>query len=239
MRRGFTSLEVLLLVAVIGAVLGGATKWFHGDSKRAKDSQVATANVNAATDAVDSVAKKRSATAAASVAEIGKAAHDAPTSPQSEFIKREVEVALSNLEKPDFEAQLRSHQRYISFLEGRLDKADEQYAREFSRSVVLTQERDSALADLNQARIERDAVDNELVKVAAVRMAEQRQRMLLGAGLAVLVVLYLWVKFTHFSPHQMAESVSNIRKGDEPIVAIDSSANRLQQFLVRTINKLK
>lgn len=93
-NRGEVSLIVMGVILLVGAVAWVLPKAFHGESRRAEQSQETTENLLAATT-------KQGAVAAASVVKIGEANATAPESPEKSFIGQEVGVALSSLPPPD------------------------------------------------------------------------------------------------------------------------------------------
>jgi len=236
--RGTVIVEVALVVALLG--LGGIwvkNQFFHGDTKRAKESVKTTELVNTATDRLLEAEQAKGALAAASVTKIGEVAASSPDSPEKSFITREVPLALASLPAPDPKALLEAEKRRVAVMEGKLAEADRLYAKAIGRAEELSILAAKHKAELDEARAAKDKADAALVKVAAERRAREQQ-MLVIAGIGALIFIYaIWVKASHFSPHQVAASMTDIRSGVAPVVAIDTPSTRLQQFLVRHLTK--
>jgi uncharacterized membrane protein YsdA (DUF1294 family) len=241
-NKGSVILEVALVVALLG--LGGLwfkNQFFHGDTRRAEASQEATAVVKETVAVVDEAAKKQSAVAAASVVKIGEANAGAPESPEKSFITREVGVALANLEAPDQKALLEAERRRVAVMEGRLEEADKRYAAALGEAEKLRQEREKALRERELAFAERDAIDRKLSEVAAARRAREQQLFVIGLVAASFVALWVWTKFTHLSPWQVAKAVEDMRAKayQDPVEAIDVAASPLQQTVTRASVKIR
>lgn len=225
-NSGFAVLVYLVAVALVAAgVLVFKPRALHGDSKRADASVAASARVEAALTTPAAVA-------AASVAKIAEANSAAPASPSKDFIAREAPLALANLPPPDPQALLDAERRRAAVMEGQLTEARTLYDAALARADEANKEKVAALA----ARAKADA---NLETTAAARLAAEHEGNLYKlAGIAALV-LYLYVKFTHFSPGSMATIVSDIRGGVSPITAIDTAASGLQQRLVSWLTHWK
>lgn len=237
-HRGSATLLVVLALALGGAGFALIAPKFSGDNRRADQSAAATAQLNTATDATIAAEQARSATAAASVVKIGEANAIAPESPARTFVAQEIPVALANLPAPDPAALLAAEKRKVAVLEGRLTEASALYATALTQAEQLQARAREAETALATARAERAAVDQRLAEVAAARAAAARQRNLALLAAGIVAALWLWAKITHFSPLQIASTVRDIRDGVEPITALDTPANRLQQKLVNLLSKL-
>lgn len=238
-KKGDATIIVLAVVAVVGvAAWLFKPRSIHGESRRADESARTTERVNAATDEVLEAERKKGAQAAASVTKIGEAAAESPESPAKSFITREVPLALASLPTPDPMALIEAERRKSAVMEGRYEEASRLYKDAFTQVSKLQQEKEEALIALEKARLERQKADQAILEAAAANRAMQMQRNLF-IGLCVLVgVLWIWAKITHFSPSQIASSVRDIRAKtyQDPIEALDVSANRLQQKIVRWLS---
>ena len=219
-RRGLTSLELLLVLAVLGAA--GFTfgpKLFSGASSRADKSSKATQQLEQATQA-------QGASAAASVAKIGEANTLSPESPARDYISREVPVALSKLPPPDPDALMQAERRRAAVMEGRLDEARRLFETEAKRASRLQQERDEALIARRQA-------DVALQEAAAAERARTQQAM----GIAALAVLlgggWIWARLNGLSLGTVAEIRASVLKGDSLESALDRVASTRQQAAIR------
>lgn len=223
-QRGEVTLIVLLAVLVLGGGAWGLskTKWFHGDSKRAKTSTETTDALLAAKD-------KQAAVAAASVVKIGEANTTAPESPNKVFIGREVPVALASLPPPDAEALLAAERRKAAILEGRLIEADKLYGEAMKSAAQYQQEAARAIAA-------KRASDLALEQAAGEARGAEQQAFwfMLIAGAAV--ALYVWTKLSHISPLSLSAAVRDIREGtgetNPAIAALDSNTTPFQQLNV-------
>ncbi len=230
MKPNSAGVAPLVYVAVLAIIGLGAIlfkpKWLHGDSQRAAESAKTTQAL------VDSQ-KKLSATAAASIVTIGEAAASSPDSREKEFIIREVPVALSTLEAPDPTALIEAEKRKNAVLQGKIDVIDRLYGDQAKVADSLRRENAAVLAA-------KRASDAELAQVAAERLgAEKTAARWLFVAVAC-VILYLYVKITHVGPGALAEAVSDMRKqgATSGITALDGVTSRIQQKMVRIINKL-
>lgn len=253
-NKGFTGAELIFVAALLAAVglFVLKPKKLDGESRRADQSQAATQEVKETQkavdekqEAIDRTNKQKSATAAASVSTIVKAANEAPKSPQSAFIAREGSLALTYLEAPDAMALLASEQRYTAFLEGKVEMIQSLYSDAYKESKELANklEREKeakaeAEKERNEAYAKRDAIDQKLIVKAAEHLATERQR---NAAILIAVVVFgfwVWAKMTHFSPFQMKNAVLDIKNGEQPIVALDTYATPLQQRIVNFLTKV-
>lgn len=221
MRRAFTTLEVLLVVAILGA-LGWAAKptLFPGASKRAAASTAATANVEAATNAQGS-------SAAASVTKIGEANAAAPASPTREFISREIPVALAKLPAPDPIALIEAERRRVAVMEGHLEEARHLYESAAKQAAELQRERDQAMAA-------RRAVDLELEQTAAAEHARTLQAIGLSAVALLVGAAWLYARLYSISPTTLGRIAADVRSGAKPIDAMDT---HLAPWLHHKVNR--
>lgn len=223
--KGIANVVIILAVVLLGGGAWGIskTKWFSGDSRRAKTSTETTADLIAAKD-------KQGAVAAASVVKIGEANQAAPDSPAKAFIAREVPVALASLPAPDVQALIAAEQRKVAVMEGRLAEADRLYGDAMKRADEYQKEAQRAVAA-------KRAADLKLEQAAAeTRGAEQQKFWFMCLAIAAFV-LWAYVKITHISPGSLARAVADIRSGtgetNPAIQALDSATTPLQQWIVR------
>jgi prepilin-type N-terminal cleavage/methylation domain-containing protein len=214
-RRGFTTLEVLAVVAVVGVVLVWLKPKLGSGKHDAQASVAATAAVVQTVDA-------QGASAAAGVVAIGTANSMAADSPSKSFIAREVPSVLSKLPAPDPVALLEAEKRRAAVMEGRLEEASKLYEREAKRAEKLQQERDTAIA-------ERQAVDVRLSEAAAAREAAQRQSLIFKAGMAAVGLLAAAIWFYRVSPTSLGRIVADIRAGVPATAAFDAHTSPLLQ----------
>lgn len=209
MRKAFTLLEVLLVIALIGAGASYvAPKLFNKDSRSANKSQKATANLIAASDA-------SSASVAASVVVIGEANANAPASKEKEFISKEVPLVLSQLSPPDPKKLLEASERRAAVLEGNLALVNRLYADASKNAAELSKE-------LEKARIDRQQVDLALSEAAAYKLGAERTKLAMGVVIALLVAGIAYVKIYSITPGSLGNIVADIRSGSNPIQAIDT-----------------
>lgn len=227
-HNGIAPLVIIAGIAVVGllGLLVVKPKATHGESRRADESTETTAALVEAT-------KKQSAEAAASVAKIGEANAQQPDSPTKEFIAREVPVALAKLPTPDPLALLEAEKRKVAVLEGKQEVIASLYNAALHRADTLERERAKALAAKQES-------DLRLEQKAAEHLGAERQRNQLLLVAAIAVGLFLYVKFTHFSPGAIAGAIADIRKGTyaDPVTAIDVKASNLQQSIVNFMHRL-
>ena len=220
-KRAFTTLEVLAVVAILGALgFAVAPKWFPGASRRANNSAKATQQLEQATNAQGS-------SAAASVAMIGTAAGMATSSPAVDFIRREVPVALAKLPTPDPTALIQAEQRRVAVMEGKLDEARRLYEVEAKRAAKLQEERDEALAARKQA-------DVALQEAAAAEHARTMQAVGLGALALILGGLWVFAKVNGLSVATLGQMAADMRQpGSNAVDVLD------KYVPVRLWNKVK
>lgn len=208
--RGEATLLIIGIVAA-GAALGfwGMPRLFHGASKRAAASTVATANLIASNGALG-------ASAAASVAKLGEANSMAPESPAKDFIAREVPVALSKLPAPDPYELLAAEKRRVAVMEGKFELAKSLYVDAASKADKLQK-------DLDKSEAARREADLDLEKAAAVELASFRRNIILGALLGLALILWLVARFYGVSPAVLGRIAADVRAGIPPIQALDAN----------------
>jgi prepilin-type N-terminal cleavage/methylation domain-containing protein len=220
-KSAFTLIEIVVVVALLGAAATWlAPKVFHGDSRRAKQSQEATA------DLLDAQ-KAKEGNIAASVVVIGQANAEAPASPSKEFIAREVPLALSQLSAPDAIALLEASERKKAVMEGQLKQADKLYGQATAKVEDLVKK-------LAEAEEQRKASDLAISEAAAYKLGAERTKMMLGAGIAVLVLVAAYLKFYGISQATMGRIAADARSGVPVIQAIDA---HLAPWLHSNVNK--
>lgn len=227
-----TIVLVVLAVGALGAWLF-KPKALHGDSKRAAASTEATAKLEAAQVAKDAVVTQRSAEAASSVVVMDGVVSSLPETPEKSFLKKEGQVVLSKLPAPDPLALLEAEKRKVAELTGRVEESRRLYGQALTHSQELASKLEAKTAEAEKAKAERQAIDLKLEQVAAERLGAERLANQLKFAVAIIVLVLLYVKFTHLSPGALAEAV---RDGGQ-LSNIDSVTTRLQQGYVRLINK--
>lgn len=219
-------MEVVVAVAVLGAVAAWFAKpgWFSGDSKRAKQSTVATAKVEAATQA-------QGAAVAASVVKIGEANAEAPASPSRDFIAKEVPLALTQLPAPDSRELIAAEKRKVAVMEGRLEEARKLYEAAAKSAETLQRERDDALAA-------RRAADSALERAAAARDARTRQAFGAGAVAFLALAAFAYAKIFGVGVGTLGSIAADIRAGRDPLGAMDTHLGPRLHARVRRAAKL-
>lgn len=223
-NQGEVLTGILLFLMLVGGTAFGLskTKWFHGETRRAEASKAATSEVKTTVATVDESQKKRSAVAAASVAQIGEANTTAPDSKEKQFIAREVPVALANMETPDPEAMRASYERRLAVMAGQIDTVNRLYASALDKAAALQHERDAAIAARESAIAKRDAIDDKLSEVAAAHRAVEQQKMILIAVAGLLAALWIYTKLFSVDPVSLGRIAADIRAGESPIQALDT-----------------
>lgn len=225
-NRGTVVLEVLLAIALIGgAWLAFKPKSHDGDSRRADQSQQTTEALIVAQD-------KRGSVASAYNQKSSEVIGLLPNTPEKSFLEQASQIMGANLPAPDQTALIQAERLKVAVLEGRLKDSQELYEKAIGESSKLSK-------DLAVAISEKRASDSRLQEVAALRLGAERQRNQIMIVAGALAILWIWTKSTHFSRSAIGEAVADIRKGVDPIVAIDGVATRFQQKLVSRAAKLK
>jgi hypothetical protein len=226
-HKGVAPLVIIAGIAAVGLIglFVIKPKATHGESRRAAESTETTAALVAATT-------KQGAEAAASVVKIGEANAQLPGSALSTYIAKEVGVALAKLPPPDPLALLEAEKRKVAVLEGKQEVIASLYNEALHRADTLERERSKALAAKQEA-------DLRLEQKAAEHLGMERQRNQILVIAAIAVGLYLYVKFTHFTPSAIAGAIADIRKGTypDPVTAIDIKASILQQKIVSILHR--
>lgn len=217
-------LIALGVVALVGLFVA-KPKVLSGDSKRA-DAAVET------TKKLEDATKKNDAMVAASVTKIGEANSEAPDSKQKEFIAREIMVALGLLPAPDNQGLIDAEKRKVAVLSGQVEQINKLYREALKNNEQLMREKDEAVAAKHES-------DQKIVEAAAERLGMERQRNLTLAIIAIVIIAFIYVKVTHFSPAKIGEVVADIKRGVHPITALDTVASQLQQKIVNKVSKLK
>lgn len=203
--------EAITIVLLAIVLLGGGLfvlkpKFLSGDSRRAATSAATTAALETATTA-------QGASAAASVATIGRANADAPASPSKEFIAREVPVALAKLPAPDPLELLAAEKRRSAVMEGRALEANRLYEGAAKHAAQLQTERDRAL-------VARQHADTALQEAAAARLAAERQANMFIAVCVVLALGWAYTKIYSINPASLGAAAAGIRSGEDPLAAL-------------------
>jgi hypothetical protein len=220
-QRGEATLLILLAVVLLG---GGAfglskTKWFHGESKRAKSSTETTAALVSTTEA-------QGAAAAAVLTKIGEANTTAPDSRERDFIARAVPIGLGFLPAPDPQKLLELERLKVAVLTGQLATATTLNDNLLADGAKLRRDYAAALAA-------KRASDLALEQAAAEARGAEQQAFWLTCIAAAAAALYLWTKLSHVSPLSLSAAVRDLREGTtEPnaaIAAIDANVTPFQQ----------
>lgn len=212
---------VVLAVVAVGAWLFKPRK-LDGESRRSDASAAASAQVEAAVAAAIAAEQAKGATAAASLAQIGIAAADAPPSPQSAYIRREVAWLSPLLPAPDAGALLAAERRRLAVVEGRLDEAQRLYAAADKDRSALLARAAAAESATAQAFAARRAADTALAEAAAANLALARRSAQQWAAIGALVLLagFLWLH--GISPAKIGKALADIRAGRAPTDAFDT-----------------
>lgn len=235
-RRAEATVAVVVALAVIavGAWLFKPRK-LDGESRRADASAAASAQVEAAVAKTDAAAqataaaeRAKAATAAASITQIGIAAADAPPSPHTDFIRREVAWVSPLLPAPDAAALIAAERRRLAVVEGRLDEARRLYAAADKDRAALLDRATAAERARAAAELERDAAfgarraaDKAIGEAAAANLALARRSAQQWALIIALVVVALFLWLTNISPTKIGAALARIRAGELPGQAFD------------------
>ena len=236
--RGSITLVVCLVLGLAGALALVKPKFLDGDSKRAAQSEKASSHVEAAVKESLTVENNKGAAAAASVQSIKNASADLPESPATDFIRREVDVPLALLPKPDYQALLEAEKRRVAYMQGRIEEADRLYGKMADKTESLLKASAAAEEKLQRAFSDRRAVDSELAEVAAARLSAERQRNIFIFVAVAAVVLWLVSKFYGVSPSSLGRIVADVRSGIDPIVAIDTHTYPHVHAAIKKASKL-
>jgi len=223
-RAEAVTLVLLALVLLGGGLFVLKPKFFSGDSKRAATSAATTAALETATTA-------QGASAAASVATIGRANAEAPASPAKDFIAREVPVALAKLPAPDPLELLSAEKRRSAVMEGRALEANRLYEGAAKHAAQLQTERDRALAARQHA-------DTALQEAAAAQLAAERQANIFIAICVVLALGWAYTKFYSITPKSLGDLAAGFRSGENPIAALDRITPSWMHKSIRNAAKL-
>ncbi len=234
--------EIVVILCLILSLAAGVVlfkpKFLDGDSRRAAQSQTASATVEATVKESLTSELAKGAAAAASVQAIANAAPDLPPSPATDFIRREVGIPLALLPKPDYQALLEAEKRRVAYMDGKLEVANKLYSEVESKNIDLIKAKEAADLKLQQAFIERRAVDSELSEVAAARLSAEHQRNLFILVAVILTGLWFAAKFYGVSPKSMGAILADIRNGTDPTVAFDTHTYPHLQDLIKKASKL-
>lgn len=220
--QGIAPLIVVLAVAAAGIASYFALPGiFHGDTRRAKQSREASANVTDATKKVDTAVEHQASVAAASVQKIGEAAVEIPWSLQRDFILKEVGVAQALLPKPDSQALLDAERRKNAVMLGNLEESRRLYDQIAGKTQELEKERAQAVKERDVATAQRDLIDRKLEEVAAERSAAQRQTFMALVAVGLFAALWVYAKLFRVSPATLGQIAADVRNGDTAINAMN------------------
>jgi len=239
-RRAFTGLEVMAVVALIGALTWAvAPQLFPGASKRAKASGNATAAVEQTTAAVDKATEAQGGAVAAGLTQIGTANASGPASPSRDFVSREVPHLLSMLPAPSPADLLAAESRRLAVMEGRVKEARELYETAAARGAALQSERDAALAARDAAQAARREVDGKLVAAAAAEHARTVQAIGAVSLAVVLGAGWLWLKFHSVGIAGLGQLAADLKTpGVNPLAVLDAIVDRRLHAKVSRAAKL-
>lgn len=218
---GFTTLEILAVVAVLGAVgWFGLPKLFHGATRRANNSAQATQQLERATVA-------QGASAAASVAKIAEANAAAPESPSKTYIAQEAPVALAKLPAPDPQELIEAERRRAAVFEGKYELARKLFTESMDRATELQRE-------LDQAKLARAQADQALLEAAAAERARTLQAVGIGVVCVLLAAAWIWTKVNGLSLSTLAEIRASVLSGEETLPqALNRLTSPRQQRAIR------
>ncbi len=225
-RKGIAWVVILAVIAILG---GGVVilkpKVFNGESRRAAQSSATTTKLETAYD-------KNGAVVAASINQINQVASLLPDSREKTFLGQESSFAATLLPTPDPMALIAAERRKNAILEGQVELTKQLYDSALKNSDKLNKE-------LEAAKQKKAQSDLKLEEVAASHLAVERQRniALIVAGSAIF--LYWYVKKTHIGIGAISELATDLKKGVDPIVALDGVTSRFQQKLSSFISKVK
>lgn len=226
--RGEVTTTTVIAIVALGALVGlwAMPKFFHGASRRAHASTVATAKLEEAT-------KAQGSAAAASVAKIAEANAQAPDSPAKEFVASEAPLALTFLPPPDPDKLLEAERRRAAVMEGKYEEAQALYAQAYKRAEKLQAERDEALAA-------RRAADLALERAAAAEHAGLIRQIGLGAIVLLVAAGWIWARVNGLSLKNLTTWAYQVKQGEDPIVAMDGKLSpRLQQIIAEKVAVLQ
>jgi len=218
-ERGTVVVDVVVVIAVLGA-LGWAGKAFLGSGKKdAKESVQATEQLVEATE-------ERDVQVAASLTSIGIANGDAPETPSKAFIEREVPHTLSLLPEPTESALKAAETRRMAVMEGRLREANQLYAELKDENLELRAQMEDAL----RRRIE---ADKQLIEAANARASDQMRNMLIIAVAGLL--LYGWITRARQSVPLavMGQTLAKARNPESMVRELDAALTPSQQKAVK------
>jgi hypothetical protein len=222
-QRGEIATAVIAVIALAGvAAFIFQPRIFRGDARRADRSAETTAVVEKAVSDAVSAERAKSASAAASVQQIGIAASLSEPSPSSEFIVREVPVAMSLLAPADPTALLAAERRRLAVMEGRLDEARALYSQAYSEIKRLNDLAAKAESERDAAFAAKREADKALAEAAAASRAAAVQRNVVIVALAVLSLGYLALRFQLVGPATLGRIAADIRSGENPIQSLDA-----------------
>lgn len=230
--RAVAWIPVMLIIVLLGGGGYFVTKKgiFNKDMQRAKQEVQTTGQL---VGAANGNASKASSVLTA----IGEANAGAPDSKQKEFIGQAVPIGLNLLGSPDPQFLATMRELENATLKG---KVQEQGALIAELQAESKEDRTKYL----QAVTAKERADQRVL-VAAKNEAEANADKLLAFYAAVAcIVLYGYVKVTHFSPGQISTFVHDIRNETQselnPVIQkLDSAASPLQQKIVKFLQRFK
>lgn len=210
-----TAVVVVLALVAVGAWLFKPRK-LDGESRRSDASAAASAQVEQAVANAVAAEQAKGAAVAASVQQIGVAAAEAPASPQTAFIGREVTWLSPLLPAADSSALLAAERRRLAVTEGRLDEANRLYAVADKDRAELLARAAKAEAATGKAFAARREADQALAEAAAANLALSRRSAQQWGAIGLLIVLAGFLYFTGVSPAKIGRAIAEIRAGSAP-----------------------
>ena len=214
---------ILILVLVALGVFVAKPKFLDSRTKEADHSAEASKKVEGAVAEAIAAEDAKGAAVAASLNQIGVAANQLPTTPQSIFISREVSFVSPLLPPPNPLKLLEAERRRSALLEGRLDEADRMYTAGVASNTKLLERATNAEAKAAVAFDTRRDMDKQLAESAALARGQQQMIAIISVIAALAVGLWLYVHFTSFGTADIARLVNRVNTGMNPIDAIDAT----------------
>lgn len=208
-RQASTLIIVLAVLALAGLGAYLFPKTFDKDSRNADKSQKATQELIV-------TQQKKESNIASSVTAIGQANADAPDSKERDFITKEVPMVLSQLSAPDAQKLFEATARRAAVAEGNLALVQKLYGQATKDAAELVKENE-------KAKLERQQVDLQISEAAAYKLGAERQKLAMGAVIAILIIGVAYVKIFGVHTDDIGKMVADIRAGIPPIQAIDTN----------------
>ncbi len=219
--------EVLTIVMLILGLAGlGAylfkPKKLDGESRRADKGKQTTEQVETSVAVAVAAEQAKGAKAAAIITEVAKANLAEPSSPNREYIDKDLTLALDLLPKADLVALLAAEKRHAAFVEGKLDAVEKLYGSAYTDNQALQKRAAIAETKADAAFNAKRESDNAISEAAAANLALSRRSAQQWFAIGILIVGFAIYRLHLVGPGALGKMAADIRGGGNALNALSN-----------------